>query len=187
VVGRRSRDRFARSARREKPDLVADASDPRGRYFVFRLLSGPFDMQTKQGSKGDSMAGAGALVAAAAVAVAGLVGGGCGGWDECSGVHHCPAALYGEVDVPADLPAPIISVTTDAACSTFRADTSPTAPVIVGVKGTIDAGSTLTCQVHAQLADGTEVAASVSFRPLSGCCSSLSTAVGGPTTFAPIQ
>jgi hypothetical protein len=141
-------------------------------------------MQTKQWPTGDWMAGAGALVTAAAFAVVGLVEGGC---DECSGVHHCPAALYGEVDVPADLPAPITSVTTDGACSTFRADTSPSAPVIVAVKETIDVGSTLICQVRAQLADGTKLAASVSFRSLGGCCSSLSTAVGGPTTFAPIQ
>lgn len=128
------------------------------------------------------MVGVGAVAVALVVA---SVEGGCGG-GECSGVYNCPAALYGEVTLPADLPAPITSVTADGSCSTFRADTSPTAPVIVSVKGAIKAGTTLTCQVRAQLADGTALVASVSFRSLGGCCAELSTAIGGPTTFAPM-
>src|SRR5438552_14148930 len=105
----------------------------------------------------DWIAGAGALAMAGALAGVASVGGGCDGPGECTGIYHCPLALYGEVDVPADLPAPVSSVTADGSCSTFRTDTSPTAPIVVSVKGTVAAGTTLTCQVRAQLADGTKL------------------------------
>jgi len=108
---------------------------------------------------------------------------GCG---NCTGTYNCPAALYGEVNIPADLPAPITKITADEPCTAVRLDSSPTAPVLVSVKGTIDANRTVTCHVHAQLSDGTQLAASVSFQPLVGCCSNLSTAIDGPATFSSV-
>jgi hypothetical protein len=118
-----------------------------------------------------------------AAGVAALLDAGCG---DCQGTYNCPAAIYGQVDVPPDLPAPITSLTADEPCSVFRMDASATTPITVAVNGTIESGTTLICQVHARLSDGTELAAAVPFRSLSGCCADLSTAIGGPTTLSPV-
>jgi hypothetical protein len=123
----------------------------------------------------------GAVAVAVGAAALASIQTGCG---ECTGTYSCAPALYGEVNVPADLPAPITKVTANEPCTAVRLDSSPTAPVLVSVKGSIDANRTVTCHVRAQLSDGTQRTASVSFQPLVGCCSHLSRAIDGPATFS---
>jgi hypothetical protein len=99
---------------------------------------------------------------------------------ECQGPINCPAAIIGEVSVPSDLMASLTGVSTEAPCMTSLASGDA---VEVLVDGAIPPGTMTTCQVHGTLSDGTKVVASISFQPLSGCCSSQSTAINSPAAF----
>jgi hypothetical protein len=105
---------------------------------------------------------------------------GCG-TNRCSGTYNCPAG-GGEVIVPANLPAPISSVTADAPC--FIASVGPYTggPLVVNVNGSISASTTVTCLVHARLSDGSDMVASLSFQALP-CCGTAG-AVGAAPTLA---
>jgi hypothetical protein len=97
----------------------------------------------------------------------------------CRGIVNCPASVIGEVIFPSESAASFTRVSADPPCRAFLAD----GEVNVVVDGTIAPGTTTTCRVHGTLRDGTEVVASVSFQPLTGCCSSLSTAIDSPALF----
>jgi hypothetical protein len=103
---------------------------------------------------------------------------GCGNGN-CSGVYNCPAG-GGEVLVPANLPASISAVSADPPCYIALVGPYAEGPVPVNVMGSIGAGDTVTCTVHAQLSDGSRMAAALSFRALP-CCG---TAAAGSATFA---
>lgn len=107
-----------------------------------------------------------------------LAHGGCGSGN-CSGTYNCPAGV-GEVLVPANLPAPISSVTTHAPCVISSTAPYSGSAIFVYVNGTISAGSTVNCQVQVQLSSGAQLEGTVSFQPLT-CCSG-GTQVGSPAT-----
>lgn len=110
---------------------------------------------------------------------------GCGnGLGDCVGVYNCPEEMIGEVLIPPHLSAPISSVTADAPCTTFYAGGDTEGPVSVTFGGSIAEGTTVSCQIHAQLSDGTEMVASVSFEGFQ-CCGN--TAIGNPATFKNLE
>jgi hypothetical protein len=117
------------------------------------------------------------FVVAALLAVA-VAEGGCGG-DSCSGTYNCPALVHGEVLVPATLPAAVSHVTADASCNAVSLAGDMTGPIAVSYGGSIPAGTTKTCDIRAQLSNGMELVASVSFEGVI-CCGN--TAVGSPST-----
>jgi hypothetical protein len=79
--------------------------------------------------------------------------------------------------LPNNLPSPLVAITADSPCE---------ASLIAGNNGSdvrvedpnATPGQTLTCHLHGRLADGSLVAASVTFQPVSGCCPTF-TATGG--------
>jgi hypothetical protein len=107
-----------------------------------------------------------------------LAQGGCGS-NNCSGTYNCPAGV-GEILIPANLPAPISSVATQAPCqlSSMAPYTGP--GIFVYVNGTIAAGSTVSCKVQVQLSDGAQLEGSIVFQPLT-CCPG-GAQVGSPST-----
>jgi hypothetical protein len=105
---------------------------------------------------------------------------GCGS-NSCSGTYSCPAGI-GEVLVPANLPAPISTVTTRAPCVISSTAPYSGSSILVYFNGTIAAGSTVNCQVQVQLSNGAQLEGTVSFQPLT-CCPG-GTQVGNPSTLA---
>jgi hypothetical protein len=91
--------------------------------------------------------------------------------------------MFGEVKLPTDASAPLASVMAEAPCKILL---GPGGTLLVAVNGSLPPGTT-TCRVHGVLSDGTELVASISFRPLPGCCSSDSTAIDGPATFSRVD
>jgi len=103
---------------------------------------------------------------------------GCGS-SSCSGDYNCPAG-GGEVLVPDNLPAAISSLTADAPCFIALVGLYTEGPVPVNVTGSISAGTTVTCRVHAELSNGAEMVASLSFQTIP-CCGIAGMAGAAPT------
>jgi hypothetical protein len=117
-----------------------------------------------------------------------LAAAGTGCKDDCSGVYNCPALSDGQLVVPSDLSAPLVSVSADPPCQTYS---------LPAGAGHSDSGVSLmvrlagdplsdyfTCTVHGRLADGTELVAAVAFQHV-GCCGY--TAVSYTTPFIPVD
>lgn len=89
----------------------------------------------------------------------GALAAGCGSSDLC----HCPNS-GGVLTLPADLPAPVTAVAADSCALVSDLD----GPTI-----SFAADRATTCHVLLQLADGSEVTATLVFQPGAGCCSEI--------------
>ena len=99
--------------------------------------------------------------------------------NRCSGVRRCPLG-GGTVVVPSNLTAPVMSVTADAPCS-IGSQPPYTRTIFVNIAGE----RTGTCSVQATLSDGTQLAAALSFQPLTCCGSSYATTSATFTVVSP--
>ena len=111
-----------------------------------------------------------------------LLPSGCG---PCQGTYGCPAAIIAQVDLPSGVTGPLATMWVGAPCKAAYPDGDSTGSLLVWIDQSIPQGTTKTCRVHGTLSDGTELVASVSYEPLTGCCSDLNTAIETPVTFAP--
>lgn len=89
------------------------------------------------------------------------------GNNRCSGIYNCPAGVS-EVLVPADLTAPVSSVTAEAPCAIGSLP-----PFTNRISVNISGERTGTCTVRALLSDGTQLTQTLSFEPLMCCGSSV--------------
>ena len=112
-----------------------------------------------------------------ALAVVSLMASG-GGCDACSGTYNCPAG-FSEVLLPDGLTSPVATVTATAPCTVSSQPPFTDRSIAIEIVGE----RTGSCVVHATLADGTELAATLEYAPLM-CCDSSS---APEQTFAPVS
>ena len=103
-------------------------------------------------------------------------------------VQSCPPISKVAFFSPTGLPSPLIAVTGDSTCIALRVldeDGGSVDGLVQVQELLLTAGQSAVCQLHGTLADGTEVAGALTFKPvMNGCCPDFTTV---PPTFISVD
>jgi hypothetical protein len=121
----------------------------------------------------------------AALAMSSMVAGCVDANPPCA-VRSCPAITKTAAFVPTGLPSPLVDVTGDSNClaQLTGADDAGADPAVFVQVLILTPGQSTVCQLRGTLADGTVVAATLTFLPQQGCCPDFTPV---PSTFAPVD